>query len=122
MVTLTAFISFTLSCATYTTKKINIERGEFWKGENISFISVYTKSGDLYEFSKKLPAKMSGDKIVGYAINDTGKKEAVSIPLSEIEVVWIKKVDRNKNLIQIEYNSRYKKSPEKIGAFLYHFS
>lgn len=99
--TLIVFISLTFSCHTYTAKKISIARGEFWRGENISFISVYTKSGDLYEFSKKRPAKLSGDKIVGYAINDTGKEKAVSIPLSEIEVVWIKKVDRNKNFIRL---------------------
>ena len=100
MVTLTAFISFTFSCATYTTKKINIERGEFWKGENVSFMTVYTKSGDLYEFSKRQPAKIVGDKIVGESIDDTGKKKAVSIPLSEVEVVWIKKVDSGKTLIK----------------------
>jgi len=88
---LIAFIGFTFSCATNTIKKINIERGEFWKGGNISFITVFTKSGDLYEFSKRQPAKKVGDKIVGEAIDDTGKKTAVSIPLSEIEVVWIKK-------------------------------
>lgn len=97
---LIAFIGFTFSCATNTIKKINIERGEFWKGGNISFITVFTKSGDLYEFSKRQPAKKVGDKIVGEAIDDTGKKTAVSIPLSEIEVVWIKKRDIGKTLIK----------------------
>ncbi len=99
-VTLITFISFTFSCATDTIKKINLKRGEFWKGGNISFITVFTKSGDLYEFSKRQPAKMVGDKIVGLTTDDTGKKTAVSIPLSEVEVVWIKKRDIGKTLIK----------------------
>jgi len=100
IITLITFIGFTFSCATDTIKKINLERGESWKGGNISFITVFTKSGDLYEFSKRQPAKMVGGKIVGEAIDDTGKIKTVSIPLSEVEVVWIKKRDVGKTLIK----------------------
>jgi hypothetical protein len=97
---LISFLGFTFSCVTYTSKKISVNRGEKWKGENAKFITVFTKSGELYEFSMSQPAIIMGDKIVGEAIDEGGREYPASIPLSQVEVVWIKKVDGKRTFIK----------------------
>lgn len=100
IITLIAFIGFTFSCMTYTSKKIRVNRGEKWKGENVKFITVFTKSGELYEFSMSEPGIVMGDKIVGEAIDDGGGEYPASIPLSQVEVVWVMKIDKKRTYIK----------------------
>lgn len=101
IITLIAFIGFTFSCVSHTASRVRIKNIDLWKGKNISIVNVYTTSGDLYEFSKKRPAVILGNEIVGTAIDEsTGEEKKVSIPLDEAEVIWVKKVDRKRTLLK----------------------
>jgi hypothetical protein len=97
---LISFLGLNFSCVTYTSKKIRVNRGEKWKDGNVKFTTVFTKSGELYEFPMSQPATIMGDKIVGEAVDDGGREYPVSIPLSQVEVVWIKKVDGKRTFIK----------------------
>ncbi len=81
------FICFTFSCTSL--KQINLVKGESLD-RNGRIITVFTKSGDLVEFSDQKPATMVLDKIVGTVFDKTGVPKTVAIPLTEVEVVWVK--------------------------------
>ncbi len=53
---LIVFIAFTFSCGGYTTKKIRVGSGETPGKKHPRITTVLTKSGDLYEFSRRSPA------------------------------------------------------------------
>ena len=91
MVTLIALIGVTFSCT--TVKRVRPHRPGAWKGKNAKILTVYTKSKELFEFTKKKPAKIVQGRIVGEAVDKTGEKKEVSIPFSDTRVMWIKKVN-----------------------------
>jgi hypothetical protein len=66
---------------------INLAKGESWD-QSGKILTVYTKSGDLIKFSKKV--KIVQDKIVGTIIEKTGEEKSVSIQISDVQVVWVK--------------------------------
>lgn len=86
---LLAFIGFTFSC--YSFKQINLAKGESWD-QSGKVTTVFTRSGDLVEFSDQKPATMVMNKIVGTVFDKTGIPKTGSIPLTEVEVVWVKKL------------------------------
>lgn len=90
-VMLIIFMSVSFSCSSYTTKKIRLQEGNTWKMEKARVITVYTKSRQLITFLKKTPAVVSAGNIVGFTEDNSGQKKLVSIPLSEAEVLWVKK-------------------------------
>lgn len=90
---LIAFIGVTLSCGVHTTKKIRINKPENWAGEKTRIITVYTHSKKLFMFDKLNPAHIKGAKIVGEALDKSGKKTSVSIPLSDAKIIWTRKFD-----------------------------
>ncbi|HLP48657.1 MAG TPA: hypothetical protein VK469_22135 [Candidatus Kapabacteria bacterium] len=86
IIMLFVFICFTFSC--YSQKKINLVKDKSWDRSS-KILTVFTKSGDLFEFSDKKPAVIRYDEIVGEAVDKTGSKKTVSIPLQEAKVIWI---------------------------------
>ena len=92
IVTLIAFIGVMFSCNA-TVKKVRVHEPSAWQGKNTKILTVYTKSKKLFEFSRKKPAKIVGDNIVGQIKDNTGEKKEVSIPLSDARVMWVKKID-----------------------------
>jgi hypothetical protein len=88
------FMSVSFSCSSYFTKKVHLQEGETAKQqklEHAKVFTVYTKSRQLIIFPKKTPAVVTGGNIVGFSEDNTGKTKLVSIPLSESEVLWVKK-------------------------------
>ena len=95
-VMLIIFMSVSFSCSSYYTKKIHLQEGETAKQqklEHAKVFTVYTKSRQLVMFLKKTPAVVTKGNIVGFAEDKTGKTKLISIPLSEAEVLWVKKWD-----------------------------
>jgi hypothetical protein len=88
-VVVSTLVVFTFSCTSI--KKVHVYGSSGWEGKGTSVFTVYTKSKELYEFSKKKPAVIVGDRIVGEAEDTPGRKTKVYIPLSEAKVMWIKK-------------------------------
>lgn len=89
--TLTAFVVFTFSC--YSTKQEKIETVVSKKGTKAKILALLKKSGERIEFPKGEPGKIVGDKIVGEAVDETNEKKPVSVPISEVDQVWIKKAN-----------------------------
>lgn len=81
------FICFTFSCTTI--KQVNLVKGESLN-KSADILTVFTKSGDLIEFSDEKPATMAQSNIIGTVFDKKGVAEIVSIPLSEAAVVWVK--------------------------------
>ncbi len=102
-VMLIIFMSVSFSCSAYYTKKVHPQEGKRkqQKLEHARVFTVYTKSRQLIVFLKKTPAVVSAGNIVGFTEDETGKgqKKLVSIPLSESEVLWIKKWDAGRTFI-----------------------
>lgn len=82
-------VAFAFSCT--SVKKVHVYGSSEWEGKGTSVLTVYTKSKELYEFSKKKPAVIVGDRIVGEAEDAAGQKTKVYVPLSEAKVMWIRK-------------------------------
>lgn len=87
--TLIAFIVFTVSCSVYTTKKKRAEDVVGLEGKKVRILAVLTTSGEHIEFPKHRPGRISGAYIVG----TTDSAQYVSIPLSEVELAWVRRVD-----------------------------
>jgi hypothetical protein len=81
------FICFTFSCTTI--KQVNLVKGESLN-KRAGILTVFTKSGDLIEFSNDRPATIAQGKISGTVFDKTEGTLTVSIPLSEAEVVWVR--------------------------------
>lgn len=96
--TLTAFVVFTFSC--YSTKKEKIETIVSRKGKMPEILAVLKKSGERIKFSKDVPVKIVEDKIVG-AVMKGSYEISVSIPISDIELVWIRKFNKRKTLLLV---------------------
>lgn len=86
LITLFAFIVFSLSC--YTTRKEKVKTVADWEGKEVKILGVMKTSGEYIEFDKKRPGRIYKDSIVGQI-----GTESISIPLSEVELVWIKKIN-----------------------------
>ena len=89
MFTLVAFMVLSVSCVHYRYTELKDKPATQWEGEKVKIVEVLKKSGEIIEFSKKNPAYVQKDKIVGSDITGT----RLSIPLSEVKEVRIKKYD-----------------------------
>jgi hypothetical protein len=95
-IVLIILMSVSFSCSAYYTKKIHLQEGEKaqqQKLEHAKVFTVYTKSRQLIMFLKKTPAVVTKGNIVGFSEDNSGQTKLVSIPLSEAEVLWVKKWD-----------------------------
>ena len=95
------FMSVSFSCKSYYTKKIRLQEGKHRKLEHAKILTVYTKSRQLIVFLKKTPAVVSAGNIVGFTEDNTRQIKSVSIPLAEVEVLWVKKWDAGGTFINI---------------------
>lgn len=88
--TLTAFLAFAQNCAIYNTKKITPEKAALKRGSDIKVLRVLKTNGEIIEFSEEDPAAIGYNCIV-WKIGATEKAERIeSIPLSEIQLIWLK--------------------------------
>jgi len=78
--TLVAFLIFSLSC--YTTKKERIEKA-VWKGKKVKILAVMKTSGEYIKFPEKRPGRIYENRIGGIV-----GTESISIPLSEVELIY----------------------------------
>lgn len=88
LITLVAFIIFSIPCTVYKTKKERITTAASWKGKEVKVLGVMKTSGEYIAFDEERPGKIYRNSIIG-----TVGMESVSIPFSEVELVWIKRVD-----------------------------
>ena len=86
VITLMAFLVFSFSC--YSTRTSQVKSEADWHGKKGKVYMVITKSGEHIEFSKDNPGRIVGFKIEGTAYPSS---ESVSIPLSEVAEVRMKK-------------------------------
>lgn len=88
-----------LSC--YRTR---IERVETILSENkkqIRILSVLTASGEFIKFYRRSPGRLLNDKISGLTIDKAGRLRYISVPFSEVDLVWMKKVSLERSLLQL---------------------
>ena len=64
--TLLAFIIFSISCYSTSTKKVR--KAANWYGKEAKIFSVVKTTGEYIEFSKEKPGRISGNKITGTSI------------------------------------------------------
>ncbi len=88
IVILTVFTFVTFSCQSIKTKQIKDEY-DLYKGGN-KFFAVAHTSGKWIIFGSKNPGILLDDAVVGEAIDKTGKRKTVSIPISEIAAIKVK--------------------------------
>lgn len=62
LITLAAFVIFSLSCG--TTKYVGEEKVAAWEGEKVKILSVTKTSGEFIKFSKESPVRIRGNAIV----------------------------------------------------------
>jgi hypothetical protein len=98
--TLTAFVVFTFSC--YSIKKEKIETVVSNKGTNAEILALLKKSRERIEFPKGEPGRIFGDKIVGEAVDEEFETKPVSIPISDVYLVWVKKADSGKIALVVQ--------------------
>jgi hypothetical protein len=98
-ITLMVFIVFTFSC--YSTKQVNVDTIVSKKGEKVKILAVLKTSGERIEFSKKKPGEIVDNKIVGVVVGKDGKEKPVSIPLSEVDQLWMKKLSGGKTFLAV---------------------
>lgn len=85
--TLVAFMVFCVSCHVTHTRDIDVVAK--WKGKKIKIIKVVKKSGEIIKFSKKNPAYVQNEKIVGTGFDEEKRPVRISIPFNEIDVVKV---------------------------------
>ncbi len=98
--TLVLFTVFTFSCS-YTTKSAKMEDVKTWKNKDIRIEAVFTKSGETIEFAKGEDGRIVGDKIVGKVLDERGLKKHISVPIADVESVWVKKIDAGKTFFTV---------------------
>ncbi|MCP5102109.1 MAG: hypothetical protein GY950_01955 [bacterium] len=74
------------------------------KWSKLKILTVQTRAGKVIQFSKKNPGKVvknTDNRLVieGMEIVKRGKRDLVSVPVAEVERVWIKRVNMEKHLI-----------------------
>lgn len=103
MCTLSVFILFNLSCVSYKyeSSKESIETVEAWQRwrsdeiKKIEILEIVNKSGERLEFAEGRPGIIAGDAIIGGArvkeeSGEVTEIVSVSVPLSEVESVWVR--------------------------------
>jgi hypothetical protein len=88
VLTLFTFVLFDFCC--YSVKRV---RPEQVVGKNVDVRRIIKHSGELLEFPKETPARITDNKIV--------TPKSIVIPLSEVEALWIKKFDLVKTALLV---------------------
>ncbi|MDQ1353434.1 MAG: hypothetical protein QG657_3740 [Acidobacteriota bacterium] len=66
---------------------------------NFNIVGVLKKTGEKIEFARKNPVLIINDAIIGETVPWKGDRKSVSIPLSEVSMVLVKKVDKGKSFL-----------------------
>ncbi len=99
IVILTVFTFVTFSCQSIRTKQIKGEN-DLYKVRH-KFFAVADTSGKWIIFGSKNPGILLDDAVVGETIDKTGKRRTVSIPVSEIVAVKVKRVSFAKTALAV---------------------
>ena len=65
LVTLSAFMIFTVTCTVHKTKTVPAKTTSDWKGKKVDILGVGTTSGGYVKFMKNKPGRIVGDAVVG---------------------------------------------------------
>lgn len=84
--TLVAFIIFSLSCTVYKTERVSTATVVSWEEKEFKILGVVKISGEYIVFNEERPGRILENSIVG-----TVGTVSISIPLSEIKLVWVKR-------------------------------
>lgn len=103
---LTVFTFFTISCYSTKIEKINVKK--HYSRKLIKILAVADTSGKWIEFDRTYPAVIVKNAVVGTVIDETGESKRVSIPLSDITLVKVRK-----------YGPGRASSPLKKGFVIY---
>ena len=95
------FTAFVFSCRTVRPQKVGIQH--YHTDKTIKVYMVLTKSGETITFPNYRPARLKDRLITGRIPTDAFgvTSRRVSIPLEEVEKIWVKKFSLGKTL----YNS-----------------
>jgi hypothetical protein len=96
--TLVVFTVFTFSCSGYTKKISRIDKIPGYDWYEAKITAVYIASGKRIEFVGPGGGRFSGENIIGTVRDEAGLPKVVSIPISEIDLVEIKKYSAGKSL------------------------
>ncbi len=99
VLTLILFMVLTFSCQSIKPKRV--ETTMFKKGKIVKVYKLQKKSGERLTFEKGDPAVIIDGKIKGKTWDNNGRMETVSISLSDVELVWVKRVSVGKTLLGI---------------------
>jgi hypothetical protein len=90
-------MAFSFSCQSIKPKRV--ETTSFNKGKMTKVYQVQMKSGERITFAKDDPAVIVNGRVTGETFADNGQVKPVSIPLTEIELVWVKRLNVGKTLL-----------------------
>lgn len=99
VLTLILFTAVTFSCQSIKPKRV--ETTMFRKGKVVNVYQVQKKTGERVKFAKGDPAVIIDGNVKGETLGNNGKIETVVIPLSDVELVWVKKVSAGKTILGI---------------------
>lgn len=99
IVTAIAFAIFTCSCSVSSIRQVEVEKVQKKGTEKINIVGVLKKTGEKIEFTGKSPVLIIDDAIIGEAVSGKGSRKSVSIPLSEVSLVLVKKVNAGKSVL-----------------------
>jgi hypothetical protein len=97
--TVIAFAIFTWSCTVKSIQPVKLETAQKKGLEKLDIKGVIKKTGEKIQFSKKSPVRVTDDTIAGEPVIPKGDTKIVSIPLSEVSVLLVKKVDKGKSFV-----------------------
>jgi len=95
LLTIAAFMIFTQACTVYSTKRIGPDVAVQKTSADVRVIKVMKTSGEIVEFGEKTPAYIVNDAIIG----KSGQSETISIPLSDVQLVWLKERNRGASVL-----------------------
>lgn len=99
ILTMIFFMAFSFACQSIKPKRV--ETTNFKNGKITKVYQVQKKSGERISFAKDDPAVIIDNRVKGETMDDDGRVTTVNIPLSEIELIWVKKVNVGKTVLGI---------------------
>lgn len=87
LVTLSAFMIFTVTCTVHKTKTVPAKTTSAWKGKKVDILGVGTTSGGYVKFMKNKPGRIVGDAVVG----TIELPKEVEIPQDQVKEMEMKK-------------------------------
>jgi hypothetical protein len=99
VLTIILFMAFSFSCQSIKPKRVDTT--SFKKGKITKVYQVQKKSGERISFDRDDPAVIIDGRVKGETLSAEGRVEAVVIPLTEIELIWVKKLNVGKTVLGV---------------------